>query len=192
MKIRRIDAFCVNPRWIFVRVETDNGLVGWGESIFARRVNAVLGAIADFAANLIGEDPRRIEDLWQRMFRGGFFRGGPVLAEAYDVAVAPHCPNGPISLAASLQVDACLPNVTMQEYSLGIHYNTGYAGLRAGEMEDYLLNPAAVAAQDGWLKIPDGPGLGIAVNEERVRERHQIWSLRDNNWRNADGTFAEG
>jgi galactonate dehydratase len=48
------------------------------------------------------------------------------MAEAYDVVVAPHCPNGPISLAATLQVDACVPNLVMQEYSLNIHYNTGY------------------------------------------------------------------
>ena len=385
MKIRRIDAFCVNPRWIFVRVETDHGIVGWGECLFARRVHAVLGAIADLAGNLVGEDPRRIEDLWQRMFRGGFFRGGPVLAtaaagieqalwdikgkhynipvheflggrgrdkvrayawiggdrphdvvamtrervgqgftgvkmlataelhylddrskieaaveraasirrefgpdlflavdfhgrvhramakeliralepfhlgwieepllgehndllaaiaghtstpiatgerlyhrwdfkglfegrvvdviqpdvsctgihelekiarmaEAYDVAVAPHCPNGPICLAATLQVDACVGNVIMQEYSLGMQYNTGYAGLRAGEMADYLLNPEVITARDGWLHIPEGPGLGITVNEARVRERHEIWTLKDSNWRNADGTFAE-
>ena len=44
------------------------------------------------------------------------------MAEAFDVAVAPHCPLGPIALAASLQLDACTPNVIIQEQSLGIHY----------------------------------------------------------------------
>jgi len=385
MKIGRIESFCVNPRWIFVRVETEDGLVGWGESIFPRRVNAVLGAITDLTANLIGEDPLPIEDLWQRMSRGGFFRGGPVLAtaiagieqalwdlkgkyykmpvheflggrvrqkvrayawvggdrpgqvaemakericqgftavkmnateelhyldhhskidasvarvaairqeagpdfgiavdfhgrvhramakqliralepyhllwieeavlsehndllsvlagqtstpiatgerlynrweyksllegrvvdiiqpdasltglheleklsrmaEAYDVMVAPHCPNGPISLAATLQVDGCVPNLALQEYSVGIHYHQGYRGLAAGEMQDYLLAPELLAPKDGFLEIPNGPGLGIAINEELVRDRHEVWFLRDSNWRNSDGTLAE-
>jgi galactonate dehydratase len=385
MKIARIETFCVNPRWIFLRVETDGGLVGWGESIMPRRRRAVLGAIADLAENITGEDPLAIEDLWQRMYRGGFFRGGPVLAtaiagieqalwdikgrhyglpiheflggkvrqkvrayawiggdrphdvvamakermaqgfgtvkmnataelhyldthdkidaavervaalrrecgrdlgiaidfhgrvhrpmakqlfhelepfhltwieepllpenfdalrgiaaqspipiatgerlcsrwefkslfeerlvdiiqpdvsftgireldtigrmaEAYDLAVAPHCPNGPICLAATLQVDACLPNVALQEYSMGIHYHQGYAGLLPGEMTDYLTNPQAITVQDGHLLIPSGPGLGITINEEVVRARHHEWSFRDNNWRNPDGTLAE-
>lgn len=385
MKISRIEPFCVSPRWIFVRVETDDGLVGWGESILPKRIHAVLGAIADLAANLLGEDPLRIDDLWQRMTRGGFFRGGPVLgtaaagieqalwdlkgrhyrlpvheffgglvrdrvrayawiggdrpadvvaaaqerarqgftavkmnataelhyldapskiaavvervagiraalgpdfaiavdfhgrvhramakalirelepfhlawieepvlsehndllpilaaetvtpiatgerlysrwdykrlledrvvdiiqpdasltglheleklsrmAEAYDVTVAPHCPNGPVSLAATLQVDACVPNLVFQEYSLGIHYHQGYAGLEPGEMADYLANPELLATRDGHLTIPRGPGFGIEINEEQVRERHRFWSLRDPNWRNADGTPAE-
>jgi galactonate dehydratase len=385
LKIARIETFCVNPRWIFVRVETDTGHVGWGESIFPKRVQAVLGAIADLSGNIIGEDPLRIEDLWQRMFRGGFFRGGPVLAtaiagieqalwdikgkhynipvheflggrvrekvrayawvggdrpgqvvemtkqrvaqgftavkmnateemhfldnaskiaatvarveairnefgndlavavdfhgrvhramakqlikalepyhlawieepllsehndllaviagntstpiatgerlynrwefksvfedrvvdiiqpdaslaglfeleklsrmaEAYDVMVAPHCPNGPICLAASLQVDAAVTNLVMQEYSQNIHYHAGYQGLKPGEMEDYLLNPEVLAVKDGHLGIPTGPGLGISINEPLVRERHHVWTLKDSNWRNADGTVAE-
>ena len=385
MKIARIETFCVSPRWMFVRVETDGGLVGWGEAIGPKRVNAVLGAVADLTHNLLGEDPRRIEDLWQRMFRGGFFRGGPILAtasaaieqalwdikgkhynapvheflggrvrdtvrayawvggdrpdhvvamaktrvtqgftavkmnatpelhylddpskiaaavkrvadlrkefgpdfgiaidfhgrvhramtrklihaldsydllwieepllsehndllaavaghattpiatgerlynrwefkglleartvdiiqpdvsftglhelekiarmaEAYDVVVAPHCPNGPISLAATLQVDACVPNLVMQEYSLNIHYNTGYQGMTVGEMGDYLLNPEVLATKNGQLEIPTGPGLGITINEALVRERHHEFSIRDPNWRNADGTPAE-
>ncbi len=385
MKIAKIQPFCVNPRWVFVRVETDDGYVGWGESIIPKRVHTVLGAITDLANNVIGEDPLLIEELWQKMFRGAFFRGGPFvataiagieqalwdikgkyyglpvheffggrvrkkvrayawvggdrpsqvvehtkerqrqgftgvkmnateelhyiddyskveasvervaaireavgtdfaiavdfhgrvhramakqliralepyhlawieepllsehddllpavvgntstpiatgerlysrwdfkhifesrvvdiiqpdasltglyelekisrMAEAYDIVVAPHCPNGPICLAATLQVDACVPNLVMQEYSMGIHYHTGYHGLKTGEMQDYLLNPEVIAVKDGYLEIPSGPGLGITINEELVRERNQIWKLSDNLWRNADGTVAE-
>ena len=385
MKIAKIESFCVSPRWVFLRVETETGIIGWGECIMPRRVRAVLGAIADLTENILGEDPLAIEDLWQRMYRGGFFRGGPVLAtaiagieqalwdikgrhygipiheflggrvrqkvrayawiggdrpndvvamakeriaqgftavkmnateelhyldahakieavvgrvdalrrecgrdlgiaidfhgrvhramakqlirelepfhllwieepllsehndalpaiaahtpipiatgerlcsrwefkpllearvvdiiqpdvsltgihelekigrmaEAYDVTLAPHCPNGPICLAATLQVDACLPNVALQEYSMGMHYHRGYAGLVPGEMIDYLVGPEMNAVREGFLSIPTGPGLGITINESVVRERHQIWTLRDNNWRNADGTLAE-
>lgn len=385
VKIARIESFCVAPRWLFVRVETDAGAVGWGESIFPKRVHAVRGALRDLTANLLGADPRRIGDLWVRMSRGGFFRGGPVLgtaaaaieqalwdlkgrqlgvpvhelfggairrhvrayawiggdrpndvvagarerirqgfgavkmnatpelhyldapskvdavvervaavrdavgpdfgialdfhgrvhramakpllaalepyrllwveepllsehndllpflagatslpiatgerlysrwdfkrvfedrvvdiiqpdasltglreletlsrmAEAYDVTVAPHCPNGPVCLAATLQVAACVPNLVYQECSLGMHYHTGYAGLTAGELPDYLLNPTVLAPKDGVLAIPDGPGFGIEINESLVRERHQVWSLRDPDWRNDDGSPAE-
>jgi galactonate dehydratase len=367
-----------------VRVETDDGLVGWGESIVPKRADAVEGAVRDLARNIIGSDPSRIEDLWQRMHRGGFFRGGPVLAtaiagieqalwdikgkryglpvyeflggrvrervrayawvggdrpesvvaevrervaqgftaikmnataemhyvdsfakvegviarvaairdafgnnvdvaldfhgrvhramaallirelaplhplwveepvleehndllpklaglgvpiatgerlynrwdfkpvlearavdviqpdvsltgifelekisrmaEAYDVAVAPHCPNGPISLAATLQLDACLPNVFIQEQSTGIHYHAGYAGLQPREMDAYLLDTSELAITDGYLTLPTGPGLGIAVDEQKVRADQQDWHLPDPVWRNADGTLSE-
>lgn len=385
MKVRSVETFQVPPRWIFVRVETDEGLVGWGESIVARRPQAVVGALMDLAEVVQGEDPRRVEDLWQRMFRRGFFRGGPILstaaagiemalwdlkgkalgvpiheflggpvrdrvrlyawvggdrpanvvddvaarlaqgftavkmnatadmhyldvrskvdeavarvasireahgrevglavdfhgrvhramarillreleafelmwveepvlpehsdllaalaaataipiacgerlhnrwdfkglleakavaviqpdvsmtglfelekisrmAEAYDVAVAPHCPNGPISLAASLQVGACAGNVVIQEQSLGIHYNRGYQGLGQAEMHDYLVDPAPLSPASGHLPVPAGPGLGIEVDEARVRAAAAAWRFADPNWRNADGTLAE-
>ena len=367
-----------------MRVETDDGLVGWGECIVPKRADAVQGAVRDLARNVLGSDPSRIEDLWQRMRRGGFFRGGPVLAtaaagveqalwdvkgkrvglpvheflggrvrdrvrayawvggdrpeqvvehvrervgqgftavkmnataemhyldsfaqveaavarlaairdtfgsqvdvaldfhgrvhramastlirelapfhplwveeplleehndllpslagqgvplatgerltsrwdfkpllesravdviqpdvsltglfelekiarmaEAYDVAVAPHCPNGPVSLAATLQVDGCVPNVVIQEQSTGIHYHTGYAGLLPREMNAYLLDGSPLAVVDGFLGLPTGPGLGVAVDEERVRADQQDWRLPDPVWRNADGTLAE-
>ncbi|MGP4079223.1 galactonate dehydratase [Pseudalkalibacillus sp. R45] len=385
MKIADIQTFCVPPRWIFIRVETDDGFVGWGESIVPKRVNAVIGAIRDLAKLIKGEDPRKIEDIWQRLYRGGFFRGGPILmtalagiehslwdikgkyygmpvyeffggevrekvrayawvggdrpaniveharqrvrqgftaikmnateelhfidsfskiesvvervasireefgtdlgiavdfhgrvhramakvlikelepyrlmwieepllsehndalpsilretstpiatgerlynrwdfkqvfesrivdiiqpdvsftgiyemeklarmAEAYDVLLAPHCPNGPISLAASLQIDMCVSNVVMQEQSLGIHYNTGYNGLEQGEMYDYLVDSTELEIKDGFLYPPKGLGLGISINEDLVRDRDHRWDLRDNIWRNKDGTLAE-
>jgi galactonate dehydratase len=65
-----------------VAVGTDDGLTGWGEVIVPKRAAAVLGAIEDLADNVTGADASRIEDLWQRMRRGGFFRDGPVLATA--------------------------------------------------------------------------------------------------------------
>lgn len=386
MQISKVESFRVPPRWILVRVATDDGLAGWGEAIVPRRVNAVTGAIADLAANFTGTDANRIEDLWQRARRDGFFRGGPVLAtaaaaieqalwdikgkryglpvyeflggqvrdqiplyawiggdrpsdvvadarariaqgftavkmnataeldyiddhrgveaaigrvaalrealgstlriavdfhgrvhramakrllaeldrfdlmwveeplgpgyedalaeighsasrtpiatgerltsrwefkrlletravdilqpdvsltglfelekicrmaEAYDVAVAPHCPNGPVSLAASLQVASCADNVVIQEQSLGLHYNRGYAGLPSAEMHDYLRDATPLAPQDGHLATPSGAGLGIDIDEDVVRQRHGQWWLPDPNWRHPDGRLAE-
>jgi galactonate dehydratase len=371
---------------MLVRVRTDDGASGWGEAIVPKRAGAVVGAVADLAGNLAGEDAARIEDLWQRMHRGAFFRGGPVLAtaaaaiehalwdlkgrahglpvyeflggrvrertrayawvggdkpadvaeqaatrveqgfsavkmnatpqldfidrrsaidavlervgsirdrcgpdfgialdfhgrvhramarallrelepfhlmwveeptapeceddlpmlarvaggtpiatgerllsrfdikpvlqaggvdvlqpdvsltglfelekicrmaEAYDVAVAPHCPNGPVSLAASLQVGACCGNVLIQEQSLGMHYHQGYDGLPAGELFDYLADGSPLEPRDGWFGVPSGPGLGIEVDEGAVRERVEDWRLPDPDWRYDDGRLAE-
>ena len=385
-RITAVTAHRVPPRWIFVRVSTDDGLAGWGEAIVPRRHAAVTGAVSDLASNITGADAGRIEDLWQRMRRGGFFRDGPVLAtaaaaveqalwdikgrrhglpvheflggpvrdsvrvyawvggdrpadlvgqvkariaqgftavkmnatseldlldraerldaviarvaavrdafgttvdvaldfhgrvhramarallreleqfslmwveeplppgqedllpeiarvagrtpvatgerlltreafarllegravdiiqpdvsltglfeleklcrlaEAYDVAVAPHCPNGPVSLAASLQVDCCAGNVVIQEQSLGLHYNQGYEGLPPGEMPDYLSDAGPLTPSGGRLARPAGPGLGIDIDEHAVLSRAADWELPDPVWRLGDGRLAE-
>ena len=83
-KIVEIKTFTVPPRWVFVRVATDDGLVGWGEAIVPKRVRAVVGAIEDMAFNIADIDSARIEDVAQRLRRGGYFRGGPILATAAE------------------------------------------------------------------------------------------------------------
>jgi galactonate dehydratase len=108
------------------------------------------------------------------------------MAEAFDVAIAPHCPLGPISLAASLQLDFCTPNAFIQEQSLGIHYNQG------SDLLDYLSDPGVFAYKDGFVERSTAPGLGIEINEEKVREMAAIghrW--RNPVWRNEDGSVTE-
>jgi galactonate dehydratase len=108
------------------------------------------------------------------------------MAEAYDVAVAPHCPLGPIALAASLQLDFCTPNAFIQEQSLGIHYNKG------SDLLDYLADTEVFRYEDGFVKRLTKPGLGIEVNEQKVREMAAVghrW--RNPVWRNADGSVTE-
>ena len=378
MKIGRIETFYVAPRWLFVRVESDNGAIGWGEASLEGHAEAVDGAFEALRDRFIGHDPFAIEDIWQVAYRGGFYRGGAVLmsalagfeqalwdlkgkalglpvwqmlggkvrdrirsyawiggdrpheiaaaaqarrgqgfsavkmnataeldwigtprlfdeviervraaqavgmdvgldfhgrvhrpmakqlakaleplgllfieepllsenpeglrqiaeltstpvalgerlysrwdfkpffesgavdiiqpdlshaggilecrkiaamAEAYDIAVAPHCPLGPLALAACLQLAGCTPNVAIQEMSLGIHYNVG------ADLFTYCGDKAELTPNDGYLTIPEGPGLGIAINEDVVREsnkdRHR-W--RNPVWRLEDGSFAE-
>ena len=384
--ITSIDTVKIPPRWILVRVTTADGAFGWGEAIIPKRAAAVVGAIADLARNVVGQDANRIEDLWQRMYRGGFFRGGPVLAtaaaaveqalwdlkaraaglavhdflggavrdrirsyawiggdkpddvvagareriaqgfsavkmnateaadqlerhgliddvlarmaalrdafgsrldialdfhgrvprtvarilikelepyrplwveepgtpgsedtlrelvrtgssvpiatgerltsrwdflplltdgvvdilqpdvsitglfelekiarmaEPYDVVIAPHCPNGPVSLAASLQVGFCCPNVVIQEQSAGIHYHRGYAGLPSADLHDYLLDPAPLQCQDGAFVLGDGPGLGIELDQDKIIASAADWQLPDPDWRHEDGRYAE-
>lgn len=377
MKIIRIETFHVPPRWLFVRIEADSGEIGWGEASLEGHAEAVDGAVESLRDRFMGADPRRIEDIWQVAYRGGFYRGGPVLmsaisgldqalwdlkgkhygipawemlggrvrdkvrayawiggdrpddiltaaqrrkdqgfsavkmnatseidyigapqfddvlervraaqsvgldvgvdfhgrlhrpmakqlaraleplglmfieepllsenpeafaalaglvstpialgerlysrwdfkrffesgvidiiqpdlshaggltecrkiaamAESYDIAVAPHCPLGPIALASCLQLAACTPNVVIQEMSLGIHYNEGH------DLLTFCANPEVLTPSDGHLGIPMAPGLGVEIEEEKVRAAHanrHRW--RNPIWRHEDGSVAE-
>lgn len=381
MKITGYELFKVPPRWLFLKLETDEGLVGWGEPVIEGKAATVETAVHEMMTYIIGKDALRIEDHWQTMYRAGFYRGGPILmsaiagidqalwdlkgkyynapvyqllggacrdsirvyswiggdrpsdvgqaaksivdagftavkmngteelqyidsyekidqvlervaairesvgkyvgigvdfhgrvhkpmakilakelepfklmfieepvlsennealreiarhtnipiatgermfsrwdfkslladgyvdiiqpdlshaggiteckkiasmAEAYDVALAPHCPLGPIALAACLQVDATAHNAFIQEQSLGIHYNQG------SDLLDYIVDGSVFAYKDGFVQIPQGPGLGIEVNEAHVRKMATIGHQWQNPvWRHKDGSIAE-
>lgn len=119
---------------------------------------------------------------------GGISEGRRIaaMAEAYDVVVAPHCPLGPITLAASLQLDFATPNFLIQEQSLGIEYGGGSALL------DYLVDPKVFRFVDGHVLRPTGPGLGIEINEDAVRAAAATGhSWRSPLLRHPDGSFAE-
>jgi galactonate dehydratase len=108
------------------------------------------------------------------------------MAEAYDIAVAPHCPLGPLALASCLQLAACTPNVAIQEMSLGIHYNVG------ADLFTYCKHKQQLTPDQGYLGIPTDPGLGVDIDEEVVRDLHKDrhrW--RNPVWRHQDGSFAE-
>lgn len=108
------------------------------------------------------------------------------MAEAYDVALAPHCPLGPIALAACLQIDACTPNALIQEQSLNIHYH------QQGDLLDYLADPGVFAYHEGFVTVPSAPGLGITLNEEAVREAAKVGHQWHNPvWRLDDGSITE-
>lgn len=131
------------------------------------------------AAQVINPDPAHVGGISETVRIGHW-------AEAYDVALAPHCPLGPIALAACLQINAVCHNAFIQEQSLGIHYNQG------GDLTDYVLPGQGFTLTNGQLQIPTGPGLGIEVDEERVieaaRNGHK-W--RAPVWRHKDGSIAE-
>ena len=381
MKITALRTFLVPPRWLFLKIETDEGVCGWGEPVLEGRAHTVAALVAEMADYLIGKDPDAIEDHWSVLYRGGFYRGGalhmsalagidqalwdikgkrlgqpvhkllggpvrermrvygwiggdrpaeliagaralaakgftavkllateevgfldshakldaavariaalreamgpefgiavdfhgrlhrgmakvlakeldplklmfleePVLsehsealreianhtstpialgerlcsrwefkkilsdgvvdiiqpdpshaggitetrkiaamAEAYDVALALHCPLGPIALASCLQLDAVCTNAAIQEQSMGMHYN------RQNDLLDFLADPSVFTYADGHVAIPDGPGLGITINEDAVVEAAATghrW--RPPLWRHEDGSVAE-
>ena len=381
MKISKYELFLVPPRWLFLKIETDEGIIGWGEPVIEGKAATVKTAVDELMENLIGKNPMNIEDHWNMMYRSGFYRGGPILmsaiagidqalwdikgkfynapihqllggkardtmrvyswiggdrpaevgiaaqkmvasgftavkmnateelqyvdsfdkidqalqrvatvreavgkhfdigidfhgrvhkpmakilakelesfhpmfieepvlpennealreianhvaipiatgermfsrwqfknilqdgyvdiiqpdlshaggiteckkiismAEAYDVAAAPHCPLGPIALAACLQVDATCHNAIIQEQSLGIHYTQG------SDLLDYLVEKDVFKYEKGFVKIPEGPGLGIEINEEHVRKMAATGhNWRNPLWRHQDGSIAE-
>lgn len=108
------------------------------------------------------------------------------LAEVYGATMAPHCPLGPVALAASLQVAFATPNFLIQEQSLRMHYNVGT------EFLDYLVDSTPFTFHDGYVARPTGPGLGIQVDEAAVRRAAEIGhTWRSPLWRHDDGSFAE-
>ena len=108
------------------------------------------------------------------------------MAEAYDVALAPHCPLGPIALAACLQVDATSYNAVIQEQSIGIHYNVGKSVL------DYVNNKDDFTFTDGRVQLPKLPGLGVDVNKDLVLEENKTpHNWKNPVWRHKDGSVAE-
>lgn len=108
------------------------------------------------------------------------------LADVFDVSLAPHCPLGPLALAACLQVGFATTNYLIQEQSLGIHYNQG------ADVLDYLVDTAPLTHRDGYVERLTAPGLGVEIDEVAVRKADETGhSWRGPVWRHSDGSFAE-
>lgn len=104
------------------------------------------------------------------------------MAECYDVALAPHCPLGPIAFASCLQIDFSSINACIQEQSLGMAYNKG------SEMDRYIMNKEIFDFSKGSVELSSEAGLGIKVNEESIREMSKVGHL----WRNQIFTMEDG
>lgn len=108
------------------------------------------------------------------------------LAETFGALLAPHCPLGPIALAASLQIDAISSNFLIQEHSIGLHYNQGH------DLLDYLIDTSVFDVEAGNIAVPTAPGLGITIDEKAVRQAAKVGhDWQSPTWRNSDGSFAE-
>ena len=151
--------------------------IALGERLYSRWDFKTI--LADGHVDIIQPDPSHAGGITET-------RKIAAMAEAYDVALALHCPLGPIALAACLQLDAVCYNAFIQEQSLGIHYNQG------NDLLDYLKDASVFAYSDGYVAIPQGAGLGIEIDEARVAQAATTghrW--RNPVWRHADGSVAE-
>ena len=82
MKITSVQAFLVRPRWCMVKIETDAGICGWGEAVLEGKAETVRACVGEMTDYLIGRDPSQIEDIWNTLYRGAFYRGGGILMSA--------------------------------------------------------------------------------------------------------------
>src|SRR3954462_8794695 len=155
MKITKIETLVCNARmrnWIFVKVLTDQpGLHGWGEATLEWHTRAVVGAIEDIAQLIIGEDPGRIEHLWQMMYRQHFWHG-----------------NGIVRGTAISGIDLALWDILGKVHGVPCHklwggpvrdYVRTYCHLGGGKMEDFYETSPGDAkrfAELGLRAVEDG------------------------------------
>jgi galactonate dehydratase len=81
-RVTKMETFKVKPRWLFLKVHTDQGIIGLGEPVVEGRADTVAAAVKEIEPYLIGKDPRRVIHHWQAIYRHAFYRGGPVLTSA--------------------------------------------------------------------------------------------------------------
>jgi galactonate dehydratase len=148
-----------------------------GERLVGRREFKRL--IEDGVVDIIQPDISHTGGIWET-------RKIAAMAEASDIAVAPHCPLGPIAFAASLHINACTPNAIVQETSQGIHYNEGV------DMLDYVINKIDLTIENGFISNPSKPGLGIEIDEKIVKEMAKVGHNWINPiWHGEDGSLLE-
>ena len=82
LKVTRLETFLVKPRWLFLKIHTNAGIVGWGEPITEGRALTCAEAVKEIEPYLVGKDPRRVAHHWQAIYRHAFYRGGPILTSA--------------------------------------------------------------------------------------------------------------
>ena len=82
LKITKLETFLVRPRWLFLKVHTNAGIVGLGEPILEGRAKTCATAVEEIAPYLVGKDPRPVVHHWQAIYRHAFYRGGPILTSA--------------------------------------------------------------------------------------------------------------
>jgi len=137
--------------------------------------------LADGSVDIIQPDLSHAGGIWET-------KKIAAMAEAYDVAVALHCPLGPIAFSAALQFDLSTPNAIIQESSMGIHYNQD----GGCDLLDYISNKEDYAISEGFIRFNNKPGLGVEIDETVVKEMAKKGHDWHNPiWRTEDGSIAE-
>ena len=150
MKITKLETFLVKPRWLFLKIHTDEGLVGLGEPILEGRALTVAQAIAEMEPSLIGQDPTRVIHLWQSLYKHAFYRGGPILTSA--LSGIEHALWDLAGKAAGVPVYKLLGGPTRDRIKV-------YKGIGGGTTEECIQRAKDAVAQ-GFLALKTGPSGG--------------------------------
>ncbi len=175
MKITKLETFLVQPRWLFLKIHTDEGLVGLGEPIVEGRALTTATAVAELEPYLLGKDPTRVVHHWQAMYKHAFYRGGPLLTSAlsgveqalWDLA----------GKAAGLPVYKLLGGPVRDRIKIYAHVRGStlderIASAKARVAEGYLALKTGVVGGGRPARIVETPGF-----VERVAE--QFGALRE-------------
>lgn len=160
MKITEVKTYIMDSpgrEYVFIKIMTDEGLHGWGEGTLEMKQGTVAAAVGDLQGFIMGEDPTRVDYLWQRMYRHGFWRGG--------VAI----------LSAISGIEQALWDITGKAYGQPVYKLLG------GAVRDYIPcythtgNPeqARKYMDEGWRAFKFGP-RGRQGNVTLVNEREMV------------------
>lgn len=182
MKITNIECIPVQApgrTLVPILMSTDEGMTGVGEAGLQRGWHAIAGLIEHLRKWMISHDPVRIEHLWQRMFRGGFYPGKiAAMAKTHLIKILPHNPLGPICTAASLHLDLACDNAGPQEVVFS----------PATMLPDVF--ECSFQLQGTRLTIPATPGIGVEFNREAAR-RYSADMTEPPHFHREDGSYTQ-
>jgi galactonate dehydratase len=179
VKIVKLETFLVKPRWLFLKIHTDEGLVGLGEPILEGRALTCAQAVDELAPYLIGKDPRRVVHHWQAMYRHAFYRGGPLLTSAlsgveqalWDLAgKALGVPvytlfGGPTRDRIRIYKGGARPDTIQEWVQKGFRaFKTGVAGGRPARIVENVAFVDRAVAHFAALRDAAGPEVDIAID----------------------------
>lgn len=161
MKITKLTTYLVRPRWVFLKIETDEGITGWGEPSLEGQARAVVGALHDLEGRIVGQDPTKIERLWQMLYRGTFYRGGPVTMSAIS-GVEQACWDI-LGKSLGVPVHALLGGAVRDKVRM-------YRGI-GGETDEQLIESAHKVLAQGFsaVKFVPVPATDIVDGADTIR-----------------------
>jgi galactonate dehydratase len=179
LKITKVETFLVKPRWLFLKIHTDAGIVGLGEPITEGRHTTCRAAVEELVPYLIGKDPRRVVHHWQAIYRHAFYRGGPILTSAlsgidqalWDIkGKALGVPvyellGGPTRDRVRVYAHAGKPELIKEKKALGFTaFKCGPSKLRPARFIESPAFVSKVAEAFGALREAAGPDCDIAID----------------------------
>ena len=178
MKIRSVEGFLVPPRWLFVKITTQSGLVGWGEPVVEGKAATVAACVSEMGKALNGHDAEDIEDAFQMLYRGGFYRGGPVLTSAISgIEQALWDIKGKALGVPVYELLGGKTNETIRAYASQLQFDWGDVHRNITKPEDYYEATKKAMAQ-GYTAVKVDP-IGVTNAGIWARESNDpSWKMR--------------